>query len=180
MSQILQPSAQLEQLLQRYEAYFTVQRELCCGGQPFAAFAEFHSRSEKYVLVKRAQLWAAENHEYSYFVLADQLDEEMVRRFGQAALADAKTRIQPHSEHMYSYVSLIFISDRIQEAAARLVQKTEYRKDFLLSIHGWMELRLVAYECASGRCLHNRRGKNLVALVEKNDQKNQKKKGVVL
>ena len=44
-----------------------------------AAEAAFHSFSEKYVLVKKAQLWAAEAHEYVFFIRTGHLDEETFR-----------------------------------------------------------------------------------------------------
>ncbi len=164
----IQPQEHLETLLRSYESYFDIQRDVACGGLSFAAFAVFHSRSERYVLSKKAQLWAAENHEYTYFALCDVLTEDLVRSYGFAALEDGRAHIKPNAEHMYSYVSLIFIANTITDAAAKLLQRTDYRKDFLFSIHGWMEFRMVAYECATGRKLHNRRGKALVSL---NDNK---------
>ena len=150
-----------EKLLRSFEAYFDLAEDVTLNGVTYAATGEFHSRSEKYVLSKKAQLWAAENHEYIYFVVLDTLDEEAVRFYGRSAIDEGMACIKPHSEHMYSYISLIFITDRITEEAAALLQKTNYRKQFLLTFHGWMEFRAVAYECTNGRILYNRSGKAL-------------------
>lgn len=46
---------QFEKLLNAYRCYYDVTREFPVGDMVFPAMAEFHSRSEKYVLVKKAK-----------------------------------------------------------------------------------------------------------------------------
>ena len=57
-----------ERLLLSYSDYFDIIRDTSYKDLSVAAEAAFHSFSEKYVLVKKAQLWAAEAHEYVFFV----------------------------------------------------------------------------------------------------------------
>lgn len=57
-----------ERLLLSYSDYFDIIRDTSYKDLSVAAEAAFHSFSEKYVLVKKAQLWAAEAHEYVFFI----------------------------------------------------------------------------------------------------------------
>ena len=49
----------LQKVLRGYAGYFNIKEQVTIDGLPVAAEAEFHSRDEKYVLTKSAQLWAA-------------------------------------------------------------------------------------------------------------------------
>ena len=54
--------AVLEGLKSAYTAYYDI--EEFEDGTPLKALCAYHNRDSQYVLVKKAELWAAESHEY--------------------------------------------------------------------------------------------------------------------
>ena len=102
-----------ERLLLSYSDYFDIIRDTSYKDLSVAAEAAFHSFSEKYVLVKKAQLWAAEAHEYVFFVRTGHLDEETFRTYNDALLEEGLSRVEPKKDHMYTYVSVVFLAESI-------------------------------------------------------------------
>ena len=98
-----------ERLLLSYSDYFDIIRDTSYKDLSVAAEAAFHSFSEKYVLVKKAQLWAAEAHEYVFFIRTGHLDEETFRTYNDALLEEGLSRVEPKKDHMYTYVSVVFL-----------------------------------------------------------------------
>ncbi|MEG2221572.1 MAG: hypothetical protein RRY95_02470 [Oscillospiraceae bacterium] len=140
----------LKQVLAGYAGYFNITEQTVLDGLPLAAEAEFHSRDERYVLSKHAQLWAAENNEYAFFVLADTLTAEQVQTYYDAVLAEGLRRISPHGEHMCSYITLAFVADTIQPEAQKRIRKLKFSKSFCFTLRGWAEFRAAGYEVSTG------------------------------
>lgn len=161
----------LESLLSSYETYFDITRSLNVSEISVDAFAEFHSRSEKYVLVKAAKLWAAESNEYIYFISVSKLDLQTWQHIYDIILKDGLSKIKPHSEHMYSYVSLVILADEIDEGVKGVIKRTRYRKSFKFSFQGWMEFRVSALDISCGKAIFNPNGKDLANLLEKHHNK---------
>jgi len=170
-----QRNQKLEQLLLAYQRYFDIKRDVEIDGDVFSAFAEFHSTSEKYVLVKKAKLWALENNEYAYFYLTEKLDIEELDRIYKKALEAGSKLVVPHSEHMYSFVTLVILADDIDAAAAEALKKIRFEKNFRLSLHGWMEFRIAAISFSDDMIVNNRSGKGVREILEQNLQS--KKRG---
>ena len=110
----------LEGLKKAYTTYFDI--EEIDDGTALKARCDYHMRDSQYVLVKKAELWAAENHEYLYLWDAGRLDtagvEEIFRR-----------------------------------------KKLKKRREFKLSLHGWMEFRIAAVDLSTGEITVNRAGR---------------------
>ena len=72
----------VERLKKAYSAYYDI--EEIQDGSPLKALCSYHLRDSQYVLMKQAELWAAESHEYLYLWSTDHLDvplvEEVFRR----------------------------------------------------------------------------------------------------
>lgn len=128
----------LDRLLDSYSAYFDVEK-VDEADSSLAATGYFYSRSEKYVLVKSAQLWAAESYEYLYIFSVPTLDMDAWERCRGYAMEKGMARIEPHREHMYSFVTAIILADHVTEDAARAVKRNYFHKSFKFSLHGWME-----------------------------------------
>lgn len=117
--------------------------------------------SEKYVLVKKAQLWAAEAHEYVFFVRTGHLDEETFRTYNDALLEEGLSRVEPKKDHMYTYVSVVFLAESIAPEVPKLIKKTRCHRDYRMSLYGWMDYRIAAYDCTSKRIYTNWAGRPL-------------------
>ncbi len=165
---ILSKEQQFEKLLTAYSCYYDISRDLAVGDLVFPALAQFHSRSERYVLVKAAKLWAMEQNEYVYVLLADTLEADALSHAIDLAREDGLGRVHPHSEHMYSHVSMAVIADRVTPDAERLIRRFRFGKSFRLALHGWMEFRIAVLDRSSGKVLSNPAGKDVRETLERN------------
>lgn len=150
-----------ERLLLSYSDYFDIVRDTSYQNLPVAAEAAFHSRSEKYVLVKKAQLWAAEAHEYVFFVRVDHLDADTFRTYNTLLLEEGLSRVEPKKDHMYTYVTVLFLAESIAPEVPKLIAKTRCHRDYRMSLYGWMDYRIAARDCATEKICTNRAGRPL-------------------
>ena len=151
------------------EAQFDTEQ---CDDAPFLRIAAaFHQRSEGYLLIRKATLWAAETHEYLYIYTPPPLDVALWRTVRDDALARGLARIRPHDEHMTSYVSAVLICRDWHEDAAAAVRRARFTRSFLWGLRGWARLRtlavrLPASEDAPAICICNPSARNaLLPLV---------------
>ncbi|MCR5764063.1 MAG: hypothetical protein K6G00_11850 [Treponema sp.] len=157
----LQPA--LKKVIQSFEPYYTVKTEGV--DSPFVAEAEFHSHTEKYVLVRAAKIADIDSHEYVFFAEEPLLTEEKALELDSRAWEAGLSRIKPYSGHRNSDVSLIIIADKIEEKVFRQIKRIRHSKSYYLSLWGWSNFRLMAYEVSTGRAVSNRLGTDLKKLV---------------
>lgn len=158
--------AYLEKLLPWYQSYFDVEHDVTVENRTLAATAFFHSRSEKYVLTKRAQLWATEMNEFAYFSYADVLTVDDFLNLKEVVLQMGLEKIKPHKEHMYSYVSLVIITDLVAEDAKKEIKKAKFHKTYLYSLHGWMHLRIAVVDLSNNHVYTNKQGEDMKKLLK--------------
>lgn len=149
----------LEGLKKAYTAYFDI--EEIDDGTALKARCDYHMRDSQYVLVKKAELWAAESHEYLYLWDAGVLDIAGVEEIFRRTLEDGEPRVRPHSQHMYTYLTAVALYDSAQPDALEQLRKLKKRREFKLSLHGWMEFRIAAVDLSNGEITVNRAGKAL-------------------
>ena len=149
----------LNGLKQSYTAYFDV--EDIDDGTALKARCDYHMRDSQYVLVKKAELWAAESHEYLYFWDAGCLDVPLTEEIFRRTLEDGEPRVKPHSQHMYTYLTAVVLYESAGPSALEQLKKLKKRREFKLSLHGWMEFRIAAVDLSTGEITVNRAGKAL-------------------
>lgn len=155
MSQLSQKA--VERLKQAYAAYYDV--EPVEDGTALKALCSYHSRDSQYVLVKKAELWAAENHEYLYLWEMDHLDEAAAEEIYRRVLEDGTPRVKPHSQHMSTYLTAVALCGSADPKAMAAVKKMKKHRDFKLSLHGWMEFRIAVVDLSTAEVAVNRSGK---------------------
>lgn len=128
----------LPRLLRSYAAYYDV--EPMEAQEPLVATAFFHVHGTKYVLSKKAELWATDNNEYVYFFSVPHLTEEVVDQCIQLAYDRGMEHIHPDKNHMSSYIVALFLCDTYTEEAVKKVKRCRMRKSFQFSLKGWMEV----------------------------------------
>ena len=146
-------------LLDAFAGYYDIDRR---EDEPsLLALCSYHSRDSRYVLVKRAELWAAERHEYLYLFSSPQMDDGQVERIFRFVLEDGQPRITPNSQHMCTYLTALILCDEMDAQTPALLQKLKGRKNFKLSLHGCMEFRIAAVDLSNGAVVTNRCGREL-------------------
>ena len=146
-------------LIRSYEAYYDIAR--VDDGTALVAAFDFHSTSERYVLTKKAKLWAAETNEYVFVFHVPELTADMYADCRDRALKLGMEKIHPHSEHMYSHITTILLCGNTQSAVLEDLQRYKKSVSFKLSLHGWMEYQIAAVDLSTAEVYANRKGKNL-------------------
>ena len=118
----------LEGLKKAYTAYFDI--EEINDGTALKARCDYHMRDSQYVLVKKAELWAAESHEYLYLWDAGALDTAGVEEIFRRTLEDGEPRVRPHAQHMYTYLTAVALYDSADPDALAQLKKLKKRREF--------------------------------------------------
>lgn len=166
----------LDKLLDAYSHCYDISRSEETGDDTFPATATYYLRDDNYLISKQHVLSTVEQYEYVYFFLCDHLDVPTLRK--QIALSQqlGLSNVKPSKTHMCSYVTLVVLANTIDPEAKQLVRHTRYRKNYLLTLHGWMEYHLAAMECSSNSFLSNPAGKEARKNLERNFAPQEKKK----
>ena len=151
-------------MLQQYEPYFDI--TTYDDDTPLKNQCVFHSRSEKYVLSKKAQLWAAETNEYLYIFSVPVLTSDAFIDCRDRALTLGMELVQPHSEHMYSYITAIILYDEAEENALLTLQQYKKSQNFKFSLHGWMEYRIAAVNVHTRAISANKSGNDVKQFLQ--------------
>ena len=85
--------------------------------QPLAAQMDFYAESSKYVLSKKAKLWEANSFEYVYLFSVPHLTKEIYEACEKKAYEEGMARINPGPNHMYTYITALFLCDSCDEDA---------------------------------------------------------------
>ena len=94
----------------------------------------------------------------------DSLSEKqlhMVEEIFRRVLEDGEPRITPHAQHMYTYLTAVVLYDSADAQALAQLQKLKKRREYKLSLHGWMEFRIAAVDVSTGEIAVNRSGKTI-------------------
>ena len=166
----------LNRLLDVYSHLYDIERDVEIAGSHYPAAATYFLRDENYLISKQHVLSAVEQHEYVTFLVIDHLDVPTLKKHIELTKQAGLSRIQPSKEHMCSFVTLVVLANTIDPEAKQLVRHTRYRKNYLLTLHGWMEYHLAAMECSSNSFLSNPAGKEARKNLERNFAPQEKKK----
>lgn len=169
----------LSKLLDAYSHHYDIARDVTLEGHTFPATATYFLRDENYLISKKHVLSAVESYEYVYFYLTEHLDAATLQAQIELTKQLGLANITPNKNHMCSYVTLVVLADTIDPEAALLMKKTRFRKNYLLTLHGWMEYRVAAMENSTNRFFSNPAGKETRKTLERNFKPQRKKtKGV--
>ena len=157
----------VDMVLSSYQRYYNIQTDCHILGTNLTALARFHSRGEKYVMVKSAKLWAIECNEYVMVMVVPKFDEEQAREaFSLLERAEAEF-VKPHSEHMYTHLSIIIIASHLHSDALKQVKRHKFRKNYRFTLHGWSNGRIAVINAQDMSCYANRDGKEIAKFLEK-------------
>ena len=150
----------VERLKKIYSAYYDI--DIVDDGTPLQALCAYHLRDSQYVLMKQAELWAAESHEYLFLWSLEELTQESVEEIFTRVVTQGEGLVRPHAQHMYTYLTAVVLYDRADSQALEKLKKLKKRREYRLSLHGWMEFRIAAVDMSTAEITTNRSGKILV------------------
>ncbi|MGI5825033.1 MAG: hypothetical protein ACOX7J_05615 [Bacillota bacterium] len=158
----------LDKLLLSYERSFDICRPYNFAEESYDAFGEFNVISAKYVLSKKAELWRANCYEYVFFKLTDTFDLALAENFQNQITGHIepelvrKGEVCPPPNHMYSFVTGIFICESITAEAEKFIKNYKYIKNYRMTIRGYCEARLLIFDIKNQQIYGNRAAKDLI------------------
>ena len=137
----------LETLLASYAECYDIQRDYPIQDAVYPAYAKFNVTSAKYVLMQTEDLQKLRRQ------ITEYMEPQLVR-------SGAK---YPPPNHMYTFLTAIFISEgRVSPEVKKEVQRFRYFKNYLASIRGYSEARLLVFDLEAGEIFGNRAAKEMV------------------
>ena len=158
----------LDRLLTVYSHSYDILRDVEVEGGSFPAAAFYYLRDENYLISRQHVLSAVEQHEYLYFFLTDHLDADTLQAQIDLSKKAGLSHVKPHKDHMFSNVGLVILANTISPEAKKLIKKTRFRKNYMLTFHGWTEYQLAAFECSTKCFLSNPAGLEARKNLERN------------
>lgn len=164
----------LDRLLEDYANSFDITRDYEIGSVKAAAYGYFSTVSEKYVLSPKANLWSIHGFEHILFLEQDGVslqDLESIKVLMSDHMAPelvCKGNKYPEKDHMYSYLTIAFLSKTSpNEEVINAVKKFRYEKNYLMTIRGHVEGHVVLIDLSTGKAFANKQAKHLAAYYEK-------------
>lgn len=161
----MNPSEALEKLLPSYVRYYNINKENVTA--PFAVEAEFHSHNEQYFLVKAAKLAELDSNEYVFFATPDSLNNANFLELDNKAWETGLSRVNPTEGHKNSDVTLIILTNSIDEETTKLIKKSKHSKNYMFGLRGWSNYSVIALRLSDGKLFYNRFGSNYKKIVGK-------------
>ena len=155
----------IEKVLPSFERYYTVKK---VSDPPFCAEAEFRSHNEQYFLVRSAHIADIDSNEFVFFASIPNLDSQKLNELTKSAWENGLTRVKPYNGHRNSDVTLIIITDKIDEETKKAIKKTKLYKSYKFSFWGWSNFKLAVVEADTQGIYFNRFGKDYQKLLKKN------------
>ena len=126
--------------------------------KPLAAQMDFYAESSKYVLSKKAKLWEANSFEYVYLFNVPHLTKEIYDQCEKLAYDEGMARIKPGPNHMYTYITALFVCDSCDEEARKALKRCKLYKSFRMSYWGWMDFHTALAELPEEKVSSNASG----------------------
>ena len=146
----------LDRLLEKYSSAFDIYQPYVIHGKEYPAYGYFFSHTEKYVLVREANMWSSDSYEHILFVETDEVTEELlkeahdiVKNYMEPVLVRKGEKVPPPN-HMYSYLTIAIISKKAVSGAMRkAIRKFRFEKS--LRTNGRIEALSKAQNMRSSR-----------------------------
>ena len=172
----------LDRLLVRYSGTFNIYKPYSIAGKTIDAYGYFYNHLEKYVLVRDANLWSSDSFEHVFYITGEQFTLDTIRQYEEMLKEHAEPELVrkgeklPSKNHMYSYLTLIFISDRIPEKEiVREVKRFRFEKGYMMNTRGYSQAHVCLVSVEDGKIYTNyvaRKSKKILSEVYKEVQQN--------
>lgn len=155
-------SKYLDRLLARYSGTFNIYVPYVISNITFPAYGYFYSHVEKFVLTRNTNMWSSDSYEHVLFmpknkvsvddiadmkkILIDYVEPQLVRKGEEL----------PPPNHMYSYMSVILISEKLPDKdTIRAVKRLSYDKGYQMNMRGFSQIQICLVSMEDEKIYHN-------------------------
>lgn len=152
----------LENIEKKLEAYFDIEKDHSYKEISFELYAKFYTRSERYILTKKAKIYGIESNEHCFLKHYTQLDKVQLGEFIHILKSACVDYVTPHDEHMSTVITGILVVDQSCERdLINIVEKLKYQKSFAFGLKGWADIRIVLVCLDKGEVYTNKKGREV-------------------
>lgn len=161
----------LDRLLLKYSGTFDIYQPYTILGREYPAYGYFFSHVEKYVLVRKANMWSADSYEHILFANPAALTEQHLQEYRQAIeeyiepTLILKGERLPEPNHMYSYITVAVVTQRaLSPELKKAVKGFRFEKSYMHSIRGYSQARIAVASMEDEKVCVNGMGRSLKKL----------------
>lgn len=122
------------------------------------AVCEYYERTGQHLLLRQNEVWAAKQEEFLFLFDVPELTPEGFRICRDFAYEKGMAMAHIGPDHMYTYISPVFVCDTVTAAARHELEKCRIYKTFRFSLHGWMDFHAACYDASQGVLYFNKAG----------------------
>ncbi len=156
----METSDYLDRLLAKYAGTFDIYKPYVIHGKEYPAYGYFFSHTEKYVLVREANMWSSDCYEHILFLKAQEVTEALleqaltiVKDYMEPVLV-RKGKDLPEPNHMYSYLTIAILAQRaLSKPVKKAVGKFKFEKGYKFNMRGFSQAHLVC-ACMEDKTVH--------------------------
>lgn len=154
----------LNEMANRYTAWFDVYRHDRLGSIPLAFSAHFKRRDEKYLVTKTIKVWSMENDQHVYVTSLDRLvTVQDIENFKQELLKIAQEQSPDRPEHMSTvHTGVIVTNEPVSQEVKRSVKKFRKLKFIKYGLHGWYEIFIGVVDTQNREAYIHSKGKEFI------------------
>lgn len=152
----------LDRLLARYSGTFNIYMPYVIGCFTFPAYGYFFSHVEKYVLTRNTNMWSSDSYEHILFMPKDQVTAEDVTQMKKILLDYVEPQLVrggeelPPPNHMYSYMSVILLSDKVPDKdTIKAVKRLSFDKGYKMNMRGYSQVQICLVSMEDEKIYHN-------------------------
>lgn len=163
----------LDRLLAKYAGTFDIYKPYSVKDKEYPAYGYFFSCNEKYVLMKKATLWAVHAYEHILFMDVEDITSETIKEAQDLVENHLEPLVRkgnkyPEKDHMYSYLTVVIVAQHEpSKEVKKLISKFKFDKGYMFSLRGYSEGHLICAVMDSEKVYTNSRAKALVDTYKK-------------
>ena len=152
----------LNRLLVRYAGTFDIYVPYKIFEREFDAYGFFSSHVEKYVLTRNANLYTQDSYEHSLFLTVDVVTKDLIDEMKRVILDYVEPTLvlkgekNPEPNHMYSYMTVILISNKEPEKdVVKYLKKQKYDRGYMMHVRGFSQAQFCMVSIADEKVYTN-------------------------
>lgn len=168
-------SEYLDRILDKLSGTYDIYRPYRIGSREVAAYGYFFSLNEKYVAVRKAQLWAVRTYEHILFIETQQCTAETIAEARRLMVEHMEPRLvrkgekYPEKDHMVSDLTVVILSEKSpQEETVRQIRSFRYSRSYLFTVRGHAEGHIICADLEQDRIISSKISKQMLSLYSKN------------
>lgn len=142
---------------------FDLKRDFMINGYKCDLFAEYHLRTERYILTRKTVIDAVEANEYCLIKHFAKVDKDEIQKYIDLLIQSIDSLINFDDGHMSSIITGVIILDKKPSTdIIERIEKFKFHKGFALGFRGWVDIRLLLVTMNEGYIVANKKGREVL------------------